>query len=148
MKVDQVPQDRGMMGDDVHEVCYSVGEDGRYQLTPSIGWEPKNITNDQAWEVIRRQVEDTLKKIESGHLSPLAYHMVNNQMNLGLLSKYMGINRWRVRRHLKPAVFKKLKPAPLKKYADIFGLSVEQVCSVPRRHQPGEPQEQQESRLA
>ncbi len=142
MKVEDVPQDRGMMGDEVYEVCYAVDKKGRYQLTPSIGWEPKNITNDQAWEIIHGQVHDVLKKIDQGRLSPLAFHMVNNQMNVGLLAKYMGMSRWRVRRHLKPAVFNKLKPAIRKQYADILGLSVDQVGRVPRQSMPDEPESQ------
>ena len=146
MKVDDVPQDRGMMGDneDVYEVCYAIGENGQYELIPSAGWEPKNIANEQAWEVIHKQVEDSLEKIEAGQLSPLAYHMAKNQMNVGLLSKYVGIGRWRVKRHLKPAVFKQLNPAVLKRYAEVFGLSVDQLCVVPDRVDTGRSMQQKD----
>jgi hypothetical protein len=137
MKIEDVPQDRGMMGDDeeIYEVCYAVGANGQYKLIPSAGWEPKNITNDQAWEVIHQQVEDTLRKVEAGQLSALAYHMVRNQMTVGLLAKYMSMRRWRVKRHLKPAIFQKLAPTILKQYADIFGLTIEQLVTVPNRIQ-------------
>ena len=146
MKVDDVPQDRGMMGDNkaVYEVCYAVGENGQYKLIPSAGWEPKNIANDQAWEVIHRQVEETLIKVNAGDLSTLAYHMVKNQMNVSLLAKYAAISRWRVQRHLKPAVFQKLDSAILKRYADVFGLSVEQLCAVPQRTNSGELENQKD----
>ena len=135
MKVNDVPQDRGMMGDDesIYEVCYAVGENGRYELTPSAGWEPKNIANDQAWELIHQQVEETLEKVRAGKLSTLAYHMAKNQMNVSLLSKYVGFSRWRVWWHLRPAAFQKLTSALLKRYAEIFGLSVDQLCSAPHR---------------
>lgn len=131
MKVDEVPQDRGMMGEDVFEVCYAVNKEGRYQLTPSAGWEPKNITNDQAWQLLDEKVQEAFENITAGRWSPLAYHMARNQMNVGLLSSYMGMSRWRVRRHLKPTVFNKLKPAVLKQYADIFGISVEILGTIP-----------------
>lgn len=133
MKIDEVPQDRGMMGEDIFEVCYAVDKDGRYQLTPSVGWEPKNVTNDQAWELLDEKVQEAFKNITAGRWSPLAYHMARNQMNVGLLASYMGMNRWRVRRHLKPAVFNKLKPAVLKQYADILGISVETLLAVPEK---------------
>ena len=37
MKISEVPQDRGMMTDDVHEVCYALDKDGRYVLAASSG---------------------------------------------------------------------------------------------------------------
>lgn len=132
MKTSDVPQDRGMITDDRREICYAVNENGRYVLAQSAGWVVKNIANDQAWEIIRRQVDATLAKIEAGELSPLAFHMVRNQMNVGLLAKYVRINRWRVKRHLKPEVFKRLKPSVLKKYAEVFEIGVEQLSEIPK----------------
>jgi len=52
MKIKEVPQERGTISDNFHEVCYAVDDDGHYVLTDSAGWEPKNIANNQAWEVI------------------------------------------------------------------------------------------------
>ena len=123
-----------MINDDRREICYAVDEDDRYVLAPSAGWKVKNIANDQAWEIIRQQVVDTLKKIEAGQLSPLAFHMVKNQMNVGLLARYVRFNRWRVKRHLKPEVFARLKTSVLKKYAEIFDISIAQLCEVPKAY--------------
>jgi len=131
MKIEEVPQERGMMTDDVYEICYAVDGEGRYVLAASAGWEPKNITNDQAWELIDGQVAKALKGIHAGRLSPLAFHMAKNQMNTGLLAKYAGFSRWRVKRHLKPAVFKRLKPAVLELYSDIFKITVKQLQQFP-----------------
>jgi hypothetical protein len=131
MKISEVPQERGIMPEDLHEVCYAVDEGGNYVLVPSAGWDPKNVANNQAWEVIQAQVADVLGKISAGRLSPLAFHMAINQMNLHLLSKYVRMNRWRVRRHLKPDVFKRLKSDMLKQYAEVFGITVEQLLKVP-----------------
>ena len=131
MKIDEVPQNKGMITDDIREICYAVDENGRYVLAQSAGWEPKNIANDQAWTVIEEQISQTLKKIEAGKLSPLAFHMVKNQMNVSLLSKYVGFNRLRVKRHLKPSVFRRLKPSILNKYAGVFEIEVEELLKFP-----------------
>ena len=132
MKIEDVPQDRGMIGDQtLEEVCYAVDQNGRYVLAPSAGWEPKNIVNEQAWTLINQDVADTLDKIRAGKLSPLAYHMAKNQMTIGLLAKYVGFNRWRVWRHLKPSGFNKLTPEMLKQYAEVFDLEVELLKQVP-----------------
>lgn len=129
MKISEVPQERGINPE--HEICYAVDESGNYVLTDSIGWEPKNIVNDQAWEIIRAQVQSVLAEIQTGRLSPLAFHMAKNQMNTGLLSRYMRFSRWRVKRHLKPHIFNRLQPAVLKRYADVFEITVEQLLKVP-----------------
>ena len=132
MKISEVPQDMGMIDDGtLREICYAVDEEGRYVLTPSAGWEPKNIANDQAWEMIRVQVSRTLAKIRSGKLSPLAYHMARHQMTLGLLAKYVGYSRFRVWQHLRPSGFGRLTADILRRYAEVFEVSLEELQRVP-----------------
>ena len=132
MKKKDVPQDLGTIGDHGREICYAVNENGRYEQVPSLGWEPKNIANDQAWEIIYNEISDTLKLIHTGKRSPLAYHMVRNQMDAGLLAKYARLSRWRVKRHLKPAVFGCLDHGMLERYAAVFDISVKDLLTVPK----------------
>jgi hypothetical protein len=131
MKIDEVPQNKGMITDGLREICYAVDENGRYILAQSAGWEPKNIANDQAWMLIEEEVLQTVKKIKAGKLSPLAFHMAKNQMNVSLLSKYVGFNRLRVNLHLKPSVFRRLKPSILKRYGRVFEIEVEELLKIP-----------------
>jgi len=129
MRKDEVPQDEGI-AEGLKEVTYAVDEEGRYTLVPSAGWEPKNISNYQAWEQIARQVDKARAAVEAGKLSPLAFHMARNQMDTGLMAQYMGLFRWQVRRHLKPAVFARLKPELLAKYAAMLRTTVEELCDI------------------
>lgn len=131
MKIKEVPQERGIMPDNIHEVCYAVDDNGQYALTASAGWEPKNIANNQAWEVIDEEIAAALKGIHAGKLSSLAFHMAKSQMNIGLLAQYAGFSKWRVKRHLKPAVFKRLDQAVLERYSNVFGISVKQLQQFP-----------------
>lgn len=131
MKMADVPQDRGMITGRRHEICYAVDEHGRYVLAPSSGWEPKNLANSQAWDLIREQVQATLNKVKAGKLSPLAFHMVNNQMTMGLLAKYVRYSRWRVWLHLRPKGFNRLTPPMLKRYADVFEIDVAALTKMP-----------------
>lgn len=130
MKKDEVPQDRGF-SDGVREIAYAVDENGRYVRVQTQGWDPKTVANDQAWEVIDAEVAEEIRLIQAGKRSPLAYHMVRNQMDEGLLADYVGLPRWRVRRHLKPKVFRKLSGDLLKRYADVFDLSVDALREIP-----------------
>ncbi len=124
-----VPQDIGPKN--VEEIAYAVDEQGRYVKVPSIGWEPKNTANEQAWEVIEAEIAEQLRLIKVGKRSPLAYHMTRNLMTAGLLASYMGLPRWRVKRHLKPRPFGKLPPELLARYADLFEISVSQLKTAP-----------------
>ena len=132
MKITEVPQDYGMGGHQ-KEVCYAVDENGKYVLAPSLGWDPKNISNSQAWELIDEQLADVSEKIHAGILSPLAYHMTKHQMNPALLAKYAGLFRWTVHRHLKSHVFADLSQDQLKRYADVFNISVTELKTIPNQ---------------
>jgi hypothetical protein len=130
MRKKNVPQDSGIL-DRWHEIKYAIDDDGRYVLAPSVGWEPANIANKQAWEFISKQLNDVIKRIKAQDLSPLAYYMVKNQMDVRLLAKYVRLPRWRVRRHLNPSAFRRLKTSILERYAKTFNVSTEQLFDVP-----------------
>jgi len=130
MRKKNVPQDSGIL-DRWHEIKYAIDDDGCYVLAPSVGWEPANIANKQAWELISKQLDDVIKRIQAQDLSPLAYYMVKNQMDIRLLAKYVRLPRWRVRRHLNPSAFRRLKTSILERYAKTFNVSTEQLFDVP-----------------
>lgn len=131
MKTTDVPQDNGMIADYGHEICYAVDSEGNYQLTPSVGWEAKNIVNKQAWDVIAAETQKAYILAQKGALSPLAFYQVKHQMDLSLLANYVAMAKWRVKRHMKPKVFSKLPHRILQKYASVFGISVSELQQVP-----------------
>ena len=131
MRVKDVPQDPTLTAEGLHEVCYAVDEDGKFLMVSSTGWKPKGEALTQAWELIVKEISDVLKKVRAGRLSPLAYHMTRNLMNTGLLAKYAGFSRFRVWWHLRPGPFGRLKKGILERYADVFGITSEQLVHVP-----------------
>jgi len=130
MQENDVPQDEALF-DGKKEVCYAVDESGRYVLAESAGWEPANIANLQAWEVIHADITAVLARVRAGEVSPLAYHMARHQMDAKLLAGYAGLFAWQVRRHMNPGPFGKLKPARLECYATILKTTVEELCRIP-----------------
>jgi hypothetical protein len=125
-----VPQDAGIFAEGQKEVCYAVNEEGRYLLARSSGWEPKNIANDQAWDLLAQQLDAVRSRVLGGELSPLAFHMAKNQMDLALLAQYSGMFRWRIRRHLKPTVFSSLKRPLLEHYAALLKTTVDELTDL------------------
>ena len=130
MKKADVPQQGGLNAG-CREVSYAVDSDGRYTLEQSKGWEAKNIALRQAWSAIADQLRVVIAEIAAGKQSTLAYYMVQQQMDPQLLSQYSGVARWRVKRHLKPAVFAKLDAATLRPYTELFAVPVEQLRQLP-----------------
>ena len=131
MKDKEVPQDdANMMRGKFREPVYSLDKDGNYTVVKSVGWDPKNAVMQQAWDNINEKVEETRKKVLNGQLSPIAYYMEKNIMDIGLLAKYMGVWRWTVKKHMKPKHFKKLTGEQLAQYAEIFNISVKQLTDT------------------
>jgi hypothetical protein len=125
MKKAEVPQDNeGLLEGKLREVCYAVDETGNYVTVLSTGWTPKNAALKQAWEEVSEKAEEVKRKVLEGKLSPVAYYMEKNIMNLKLLSQYTGIPKWRIRKHLKPKIFNNLDGETLAKYAKAFETPV------------------------
>jgi hypothetical protein len=116
----------------MREITYAVAENGRYVVVPSLGWEPKNIANAQAWEVISEDINTQARLVRDGKRSPLAYHLARHLMTVGLAASYVRMPRWRVKRHLKPSVFNRLKPEVMQRYADLFGLTLAEFRQIPQ----------------
>lgn len=130
MREKDVPQDAGL-NQGMREIAYAVDENGRYVGVPSLGWEPKNIVNAQAWEVISEDINTQARLVRDGQRSPLAYHLARHLMTVGLAASYVRLPRWRVKRHLKPSVFNRLRPEIAQRYADLFGLTLAQFKQIP-----------------
>lgn len=130
MQKDDVPQDEALF-DGMREVCYAVDASGRYVLAESAGWEPANLANHQAWEVIDAEIAAVLAQVRAGELSPLAYQMARNQMDAKLLAGYVGLFAWQVRRHCQPGPFGKLNADQLARYAAVFKLTVAELLIIP-----------------
>ena len=128
MKQSEVPQDKGHLNS-LKEVYYAIDEKGDFSQTLSTGWDAKNIVQTETFKILEERTEIALQKVQNGEVSPIVYFMEKNKMDLSILSSYVSMWKWRVKRHFKPAVFTKLNDRVLKKYADVFEISVEELKS-------------------
>lgn len=128
MKKEEVPQDKSNLESaNFRELCYAIDDDGKYITAKSTGWKPKTIALNNAMEVIKERIADAKKRVEEGKTSPIEYYMEVHKMDIGILSSYVGMWKWRVKRHFKPSVFRKLNKRILNKYAEVFDISVEEL---------------------
>jgi hypothetical protein len=123
MKKDEVPQDKGKLT----ELVYATDENGNYTTTLSTGWEPKAIALSNSIEEISERIAIAKTKVENNEVSPICYYMEFCRMDIGVLSSYVGMWQWRVKRHFKPRVFAKLSDSILKKYAESFNITIEEL---------------------
>ena len=132
MKEEDVPQeDENKLYEGKNRLLeYAVDKDGNYTQKLSIGFEPKNVALEQAWELIDDKVAETRKAVEAGELSTLAYHMERNLMDAGLLAEHMGYFTLKVRWHLRPKVFAGLNNSVLEKYAEVLKMTVDQLKTI------------------
>jgi hypothetical protein len=128
MKESEVPQDKSNLETvNMRELCYATDENGNYKTALSAGWEPKAIALSNAIEDIKERTEAARQQVIHGEVSPIVYFMELNKMDVGILAGYAGIWQWRVKRHFKPGVFKKLSERMLKKYADAFSITPQEL---------------------
>ncbi len=131
MKKNEVPQDKSNLESaNFKELCYAVDENGEYTTVNSTGWDPKTIALDNAIEEINARVANAKNRVDNNQTSPLEYYMELHKMDINILASYVGLWKWRVKRHFKPSVFKKLSERTLQKYADVFEISVEQLKNI------------------
>lgn len=126
MKKSDIPQDKSNFTD----LYYAVDDDGNYTTATSSGWNPKTIASDNVMRDINERTEKAKTRVINGETSPLEYFMEMHKMDLSILSSYAGIWKWRVRRHFRPSIFKKLPQRTLKKYADVFDISIDQLKAI------------------
>ena len=128
MKKNEVPQDKSSLSSiNMKELCYATDENGNYTTQLSEGWEPKTIALNNSLEEINERIEDAKQQVLKGEVSPIAYFMELNRMDVGILASYVGKWQWQVKRHFKPNVFKNLSTKTLEKYAAVFSISVENL---------------------
>ncbi|MBP4137335.1 hypothetical protein [Flavobacterium geliluteum] len=131
MEKEKVPQDKGnLTQSNLKELVYATDENGNYTTALSTGWEPKTIALSNSIDEINERIADAKQQVENGEVSPICYYMEINKMDLTILASYVGMWKWRVKRHFKPAIFAKLSPAILQKYADTFDISVAELKNI------------------
>jgi hypothetical protein len=124
---DQEPPKEELMYTYNREVFYHF--DRNKGFTQEIDYQnPDNqVIIKQGWDAAEQRLEEVKQRVIAGLSSPIAYYMEKILMEVPMLAAYMDLPKWRVRRHLKSKVFKKLKPEMLAKYAAVFVIPVEQL---------------------
>ena len=123
----EVPQEGNATLGGHRKALYARGADGKLQIVQSAGWEVEEIVTRQAVEDLDRLAENARQRVAAGLTSALEFHMHKARMDVPLLAQTTGLWQWRIRRHFRPAIFARLSPDVLQRYAEAMGLSVAQL---------------------
>jgi hypothetical protein len=136
MKVNEVPQDDVPdYSEGIKKGNYALDDEGKYVMVPSKGWVVDEMINSLAFNEYEAKVEETRKAVLAGQKSTLAYYMELRQMTPEILGKTAGIATFRVKRHLRPEIFAKLKEPVLDSYAKALSITREELKTVPHNSQ-------------
>lgn len=112
------------------ELSYHYKEGGNFEKIVGFHPDQDRVILQQAWDLFHERIEEARQKVLKGEVSPVVYFMEKTLLDPLNLSMMAGISLWRVKRHFKPRVFKKLNQKTLAKYAEAFNVSVDQLKNV------------------
>ena len=130
MDIDAVPQEGNRTLGNQRKALYAKDASGRMVIVPSRGSEVDEAVTLQALERMNLFAEAARARAAKGESSPLEYWMWAKRMDVALLSQVTGIWQWRIRRHFHPAIFARLPPRLLVRYAEALGLRVDQLRNL------------------
>ena len=121
VKINEVPQeDANAFEKEFNVLQYAVDDKGKFTTVKSVGWNPKTVVMQNAWDYENEKTEKARELVLAGKKSPLFFHARKNMMNAWILSGYTGFSIFKVLLHFRPRFFDRLSEKKLKKYADAF----------------------------
>ena len=133
MKNSKVPQHNISTYANNKKAIYAIDENGEYTIVASSGWEVEEEATKQALGELERLANIAYDLVVSGEASALYFHMYDRRMDLQTLAQTTGLFKWRIKRHFKPMIFNKLSKKMLVCYGETLGISVEKLCTLPKR---------------
>jgi hypothetical protein len=119
-----VKEDDARVDFDQHQVLlYVEKEDGSYGPLQTGAYLTKNYVDDFFQK--RQNLEtECMDKLRKGEISPVVYYMLLYNMTEADIAVRVGISKSKVMKHKTPAGFAKASVETVKRYADVFGVSV------------------------
>ena len=105
---------------------YKVDDQGKYKTTFE-RYDDHLVMTVPFADASQEKAEEVKQRVLSNETSPIEYFMYKMLLDPKALAQAMGIAVWRLKRHFKPNVFKKLDQNKLQKYAKTLKVKVEDL---------------------
>lgn len=133
MRENEVPQEESHIYHGEKRALYATDADGEYGVVASSGWAVEEEATQQAVAELERLADEAYEEAKNEKASPLAFHMYDKRLDLLSLSQATGLFQWRIKRHFRVDVYKKLSDKMLLRYADVMGLTLDEIKKLPQR---------------
>ncbi len=127
MRTDEVPQEGSTILAGARKAMYALDPDGRYQVVPSNGWQVEETVTAMAVAAYAEAAADALQRVRAGRASPIEYLMYRHRLDHPTLAQETGLWQWQVKRHCRPGPFARLGERTLRRYAEVFGMGVDEL---------------------
>ena len=107
---------------------YKVDDQGKYK-TIFERYDDHLIMTVPFADASQEKAEEVKQRVLRNESSPIEYFMYKRLLDPKALAQAMGIAVWRLKRHFKPTVFKKLDQNTLQEYAKIFNVHVDDLIT-------------------
>jgi hypothetical protein len=130
-KTPGIPDPEKIVADSDFEILhYSIDKEGNWNSKLLANWGAKEIITTQTWVIVQERLNAAKEKVLKGEMSPIGFYMVKCIMDIKLCAQFTGLSVWKVKKHMRPCVFINLKPDVLKRYADAFEISVDDMTQL------------------
>ncbi len=126
MEINNVPQDNSSTYANNKKAIYAL-DDGKAKVVASSGWDAEETATKQALQDLDNSAKEAYCEVKNGSKSPLYYYMYSARMDLDLLAQTTGFFKWTIKRDFKPEIFTKMKEERSEMYADVLGVSVDNL---------------------
>ncbi len=121
-----IPLEENTTLDGQKKVMYAKNGDGDFHRV-NYGSSIEEFATRTAVEEYENLKKESLDNIKKGLSSPIEYFMYENRMDIPTLASIVGMFQFRVKRHLKMNVFKKMNDKLLEKYAQAFNINIDEL---------------------
>ncbi len=107
---------------------YKVDDQGKYKTTFE-RYDDHLVMTVPFADASQEKAEEVKQRVLRNESSPIEYFMYKRLLDPKALAQALGIAVWRLKRHFKPNVFKKLDQNKLQEYAKIFKVQVDDLIN-------------------
>lgn len=110
-------------------ILYVEKKDGSYGPVKTGSYITKNYIDDY-WFKRKNLEKECLGKVRKGEISPIAYHMILEELTPSELAARVRLSTRRVKKHLAPRHFGTITLEQLQRYCEVFNVPLVNMLQV------------------
>ncbi len=131
MEREEIYDKEKIEADNLMEPIYRHDQNGNYSLGIGYDYLPKDdLMCHEFWKITNEKLGRIRQEVRDGKSTPLLFFMEKYFLDPFAFSKFLGISVLRLKRHMKPSVYARLKPHVIQKYADALEITLDEFIAM------------------